>query len=483
MIRSERLSATAHRRRTPTGGPFAWALIALAAVAVIWLPTTVTAQEAPTPRSLDLVGFLDLVERNSLQLENARTDRSLAATQEDLVRSQIYPFVAGQAGYDRNFLDIEQAVPVAANAAQEVPGSVLGFNGGSYYPLATREIDVNRDNEFSLGLSVQQKIFDMSVFRALEASRQFTDLTGTVYEASRQGILTEAKRLFFQVLLLQEVLDVRRSSEEIARDNFLETQRRAEAGIASPMEVLRAEVNWKITEPDTSQAERNLNVALQSLKTLAGIPRDEEVALAGSFDEFPPVPSFGDAFGERINRPDYQALLNQQRLRELNISAQRAAFYPSLSASLTWGWQRSDDGFDLSDGTSVLSAGLALTVPIFYGGSRFASLTEAELELRRTRTEIAMQDESIATELDRIRLTLDEASLRIQSARQTLATAERAYAVTETSVESGLATQLELKDARVSLEGARLNHLSAVFDYLSAYFDWQLATGRGDEGL
>jgi outer membrane protein len=473
MIRSERLSATAHRRRTPTGGPFAWALIALAAVAVIWLPTTVTAQEAPTPRSLDLVGFLDLVERNSLQLENARTDRSLAATQEDLVRSQIYPFVAGQAGYDRNFLDIEQAVPVAAD----------GSGNGPIYPLVTREIDVNRDNEFSLGLSVQQKIFDMSVFRALEASRQFTDLTGTVYEASRQGILTEAKRLFFQVLLLQEVLEVRRSSEEIARDNFLETQRRAEAGIASPMEVLRAEVNWKITEPDTSQAERNLNVALQSLKTLAGIPRDEEVALAGSLDEFPPVPSFGDAFGERINRPDYQALLNQQRLRELNISAQRAAFYPSLSASLTWGWQRSDDGFDLSDGTSVLSAGLALTVPIFYGGSRFASLTEAELELRRTRTEIAMQDESIATELDRIRLTLDEASLRIQSARQTLATAERAYAVTETSVESGLATQLELKDARVSLEGARLNHLSAVFDYLSAYFDWQLATGRGDEGL
>jgi outer membrane protein TolC len=442
------------------------ALVALAAPAA-------TYAQAGSAEALDLARFLDFVERNSLQLENARTDRSLAETQEDLVRSQIYPFIAGQAGYTRNFLDIEQAVPVAAD----------GSGDGVTYPLVTQEIDVNRDNEFSLGLSVQQKIFDMSVFRALEASRQFTDLTGTVYEASRQGILTEAKRLFFQVLLLQEVLEVRRSSEEIARDNFLETQRRAEAGIASPMEVLRAEVNWKITEPDTSQAERNLNVALQGLKSLAGIPRDAEVSLEGSLDEFPPLPSFGDAFADRINRPDYQALVNQQRLRELNISAQRAAFYPSLSASLTWGWQRSDDGFELSDGTSVLTAGLALTIPIFYGGSRFASLTEAELELRRTRTEIALQDESIATELDRIRLTLDEASLRIESARQTLATAERAYAVTETSVESGLATQLELKDARVSLEAARLNHLSAVFDYLSAYFDWQLATGRGDEGL
>jgi outer membrane protein TolC len=491
MIRTERTSrvTVAPRSTVPRVIPRTLALRARIAiltgvVALVALAApAATYAQAGSAEALDLARFLDLVEHNSLQLENARTDRSLAETQEDLVRSQIYPFIAGQAGYTRNFLDIEQAVPVAANAAQAVPGSVLGFDGGSYYLLTTREIDVNRDNEFSLGLSVQQKIFDMSVFRALEASRQFTDLTGTVYEASRQGILTEAKRLFFQVLLLQEVLEVRRSSEEIARDNFLETQRRAEAGIASPMEVLRAEVNWKITEPDTSQAERNLNVAIQGLKSLAGIPRDAEVSLEGSLDEFPPLPSFGDAFANRINRPDYQALVNQQRLRELNISAQRAAFYPSLSASLTWGWQRSDDGFELSDGTSVLTAGLALTIPIFYGGSRFASLTEAELELRRTRTEIALQDESIATELDRIRLTLDEAALRIESARQTLATAERAYAVTETSAESGLATQLELKDARVSLEGARLNHLSAVFDYLSAYFDWQLATGRGDAAL
>ncbi|MFW5826886.1 MAG: TolC family protein, partial [Alkalispirochaeta sp.] len=343
--------------------------------------------------------------------------------------------------------------------------------------------DVNRDNEFSLGFSVQQKIFDMTVFRALEASRRFIDFTGSTYEAQRQGLLTEAKRLYFQVLLLEEVLRVRESSQEIAFDNYLETQRRLENGVASPLEALRAEVNWKITEPDVSQAERNLNVALQNLKTFAGLDQADAIELAGSFEDYPELPRFDGAFARRGERPDYRALLGRRQLQELNVAAERAKFYPTLSASLSYGWQGSDDGFDVSPGTDVLTAGLSLTVPVFLGGSRFASMEQARLELNQATTAIIMEDERIITELETLRLTLEEARLRIDSAEQTLSTAERAYQVSETSVASGLATQLELKDARVSLEQAQLNYVSAVFDYLSAYFDWQLAAGEGDRGL
>lgn len=436
------------------------------------------AESADRGRRIALEEYLSLVEANSLRLRNARTDRSLAEAQERLVRSQVYPTIAGQAGYTRNFLDIEQEVPafIDTGADPVIPETEI-------YRIQTQSIDVNQDNDFSFGLSLQQKLFDLNVFRALEASGQFIDLTSSTYEAQRHGLLTEAKRLYFQVLLLDEVLQVRRSSQEIAYDNYLETQRRLENGIASPLELLRAEVNWKITEPDTSQAERNLNVALQNLNTFAGLDQGEAVQLTGSFEDYPELPSFDGAFSRRSERPDYQALMNRRRLQELNVSAEQAKFYPSLSASLSYGWQGSDEGFDLSAGTDVLTAGLNLTIPIFYGGSRFASLEQARLELSQAGTAIAMEDERILTELETLRLTLEESRLRIDSAEQTLSTAERAYEVSETSVASGLATQLELKDARVSLEQARLNYVSAVFDYLSAYFDWQMATGQGDHGL
>lgn len=437
-------------------------------VVCLLLAPALSAQE----RDIDLPAFLELVEANSLDLENARTDRSLAEVQEQLARTQLYPNIAGQVGYNRNLLDIEQQVPI---------GAVDTGDGSGFYPLQTQEIDVNSDNEFSMGFSLQQNLFDMTVFRALEASAQFTNLTGTAFEVARQAILTEAKRLFYQTLLLQEVLEVRRSSEEIARDNFLETQRRFESGVASRLEVLRAEVNWKITQPDTTQAERNLQVALQNIKNLAGLTQETAVSLQGSLESFPELPEFGAPSEVQGSRPDYQVLLNEQRLRELNVDAQRASFYPSLSASVNYGWQAASDEWDLSDPTDTLSLGLSMTIPVFYGGSRFASLKQARLEVQKVNTQIAQKQSDIYTELENIRLTLQEANQRIDSARQTLNTAEEAYNVTESSVESGLATQLELKDARVSLEAARLSYLSAVFDYLSGYFDWQRATGQGDQ--
>lgn len=434
----------------------------------ILYPSALSAQT----QEVDLEAFIRMVEENSQDLEIARTDRSLAEVQQDLVRSQIYPMIGGQVGYQRNFLDVEQLAATYADGDSPYASSGM-------YPVEYEYVDVNDDNEFFFGVSLQQTLFDMSVFRALEASAQYTVLTEAIYETSRHAIITEAKRLYFQALLMQRVLEVRRSSEEIAFDNYEETQRRFENGLASRMQVLRAEVNWKITEPDRTQAERNLEIVRQHIKNLAGLPVDAEITLVGELDEYPELPEFLPASEIRMNRPDYQAYLNERRLRELNISAERATFYPSLSASLEYGWWTSDNSFDTGDPTDTMSLSLTMTVPIFYGGSRFATLHQAQLELRQTTTQIAQKENDIHTELESIRLTLLEAHQRIESAEQTRDTAQEAYDVTRTSLENGLVTQLELKDARVSLEQAQLGYYSAVYDYLSAYFDWQQAIGRG----
>ena len=445
-------------------------LCAITMGALLIRPPAAHAQSGDATLELSLQRFLEQVEENSLQLENARADRGLAKVQENLAKTQLAPIIAGQVGYTRNLTDITQPFPV---------GVVATGNPG-FLEAVTRDIDINSDNDLTVGVSVQQTIFDAIVLRGLEASRNFSELTGTIYEATRQTLLTEAKRLYFQVLLLNEVVTVRESSAETAYDNFVETQARLDTGLASPLEVLQAEVNYKLTLPETTQAERNRNIALQSLKSFAGIPQETPVQLTGTIDSYPTLPDFSQAFEQRVNRPDYQALQRSAHLRDIDLSLQYAKFYPKLSASFSYGWQGSSDQFDFSDGQDSMSVGVVLSLPIFLGGSRFVQVDEAKLQLQKAYTEIALKEDEIYTELDRIRLTLEESSQRITSAEQTRATAERAYQVMETSLDSGLSTQLELKDARVSLEAAQLSYVAAVFDYLSAYFDWQLAVGGGD---
>jgi outer membrane protein TolC len=212
---------------------------------------------------------------------------------------------------------------------------------------------------------------------------------------------------------------------------------------------------------------------------MAGIKLEEAVILQGSLLEYPELPATKNISEILASRSDYQALINEKILREINVEAKMAEFYPSLSASLTYGWQKSDDGCDLGEGTKVLSAGLNLTIPVFYGGSRFALLEEAKLELSKTNTTILKKEEDVQIQINNIFLTLKEARGRIDSADTTLKVAEKAYSLSETSVNNGLATQLDLKDASLNLEGAQLNYYIAIFDYLNAYFDWQQATGIG----
>jgi outer membrane protein TolC len=59
-----------------------------------------------------------------------------------------------------------------------------------------------------------------------------------------------------------------------------------------------------------------------------------------------------------------------------------------------------------------------------------------------------------------------------------LKVASEAFAVTEVTVNNGLSTQLELKDARLLYDQAQLGFYNACFDYLCAIIDWETASGE-----
>ena len=411
------------------------------------------------PIALTLSTFLDLVERNSLALESARIEQGFTETDVTVTRALTRPAIGAQASLTRSLLETEQNIPGMGS------------------------ITIDPFNELSGGVSLQQLIFDLRSFRALEASRRADDLTASVFEARRQAVLTGAKKLFYQAILLEEVVAVRRASEELARDAYDDVRRRADAGVASRLDVLRAELAWRTTVPEVTQAERNSAVARANLRAFAGIEPGAELHLTGSLNDVPPRPvavSLSDALD---GRPDVQALRGARTLRELGIAAQRAEFYPSLSGSVTWGWSATDEGFAFSDPTQTLRAGLQLQIPIYSGGARMGRLNRARLELDSAQVELDQAINDIRTELERIELSLTEAEARMESARSTVATAELAFEMTQLSVDAGISTQLELKDARVSLVSAQLSLYAASFDFLSAYFDRQAAVGQGADPL
>ena len=436
----------------------------------IILSLTALALFSLNARDLSLAEYMTLVEKNSRDLYQADIDKELAGAQEKLARSATRPMISAGLGYTRNLLEL--TMPYAAYAEDSGTAGV--------YDIVYRDVPYNSNNDFSANVGLQQLLFDVKVFKALQASRQYRELTGTIYEATRQGILTAAKQLYYQTVLSGEFYNVAKATEQNAYETYQNYLLKYENEIASELEVLQAEVNWQINIPATTQAARNRDLALSNLKLLAGLNPDDEINLSESLTAIP-AGNGKEALGTILgNRPDYQAIQGEIALREINISATRAEFFPSLSATAAYGWQVSNDDFVLEDPTEVMQVGLALTIPLYYGGSRFAKMEQSRLELEKSRVNLLQKQDEVRTEINNLQLLLEEASSRIVSAETTVKTAEKAYRITEISAENGLATQLELKDALLNQAGAKLNYYSAIYDYLNAYFQWQQAVGEGD---
>ncbi len=323
-------------------------------------------------------------------------------------------------------------------------------------------------------------LFSGAVFRP-SGARQYEDLTDFIYDATYEQIITAARQAFYQTLLLEEVWQVSQSSEANALDNFEDVRTAFENGLASEFALLQAESRYREMIPTTTGAQRNYELALISLKNLAGIPSDSNLVLLGALNQYPDMPPSPTLTEIRERRSDFNALRMEEKLRGTQISAERAGYFPTLSGVAAYGYSAQSDDFALDDDNQSVTVGLALSVPIFNGGATRARVSQAVIGRDRTRLEIQRKRDDIEKEVQSIRLQLEESRARIESSNKALETARKAFAIAENTTRAGLTTQLELKDSRVMLDQATVAHYAAVCDYLQAYYEWQRVTGQVKE--
>lgn len=400
--------------------------------------------------------FLEKVSEHSKDLKLAAEDLNYAkATKKEAVSGAL-PSISADAGYNRNlkenylFIDDEN------------------------------KFKINRNNEYSFNVTLNQTLFSGAVYNAIRAAREYTKLTEYVYQASENEIMTMAKKSFYQTLLLKQVFEVTKKSEANALDNYTTINNGFELGLKSEFEKLQAEVRYKDLIPQTTETQRNYDMALINLKNMAGIDLEADFTPVGSLENFPEMPANVKLDVILNQRPDYNAILWEEKLRSTGVRAERAGYIPTLTGYFAYNYSAQSDQFKFENENNSYTLGLNLSIPIFSGGSTRAKVQQAKINLKRTRITRDKTVDNIKTETKNIRLRLVEAYNRIESARSSFTTAQKAFTIAEATSESGLTTQLELKDSRIMLDQAEVNFYSAIYEYLDAYFDWEKAIGEVD---
>jgi outer membrane protein len=416
-------------------------------------------------RSYDLEAFLSAVNLQNKDIKLAEKEKDMAEIQKKEAFSTALPSIGFETGYTRNLSDYYMYL----DTSSIMPGA----SGVIKAPM-------KRDNELSSTVAVRQTLYSSSVGSAIKASRQYDQLSGFVFSATHQNVLAGARKLFYQCLFLEKVLDVAVSAEKNALENYSVMKLKYENGQVSEFDLLQAETRWRSAIPEIQMTERNLKLAMNSMKNMAGIDINENITLEGNLDNRPAMPekvAIGSVFDAR---PDFQALTWEKKLRKTNLEATKGAYLPKITGTLAYAYSSQSNKIKLDEENNLWFVGVNLSVPIFTGGNISAQIQKAQVDLQKTAIKMEKTRESISTDIVNAYLRLEEAMQRINSADATRRTAEKAFQIADITTRDGLTTQLQLKDARFGFDQSTINYYAAVYDYLAAYFDWELAVGKGD---
>ena len=458
----------------------------------------------PAPPARDTTGVALTVEeavlravRGSEEVRLARAVVDIAATQVTAARSAALPQLDASVNYTRTFaspfggggitipdslrFEPDPTAPIEERIAyleDNAPNAALGALGGLFGNLP-----FGRKNSYIAALSGSQLLYSGGrTGAAMAIARSYREAAELTYREAVADIELHVRRAYYSAALAQELETIATAALVQAQSFLQQQQLRFEVGTASELDLLRAEVSAENLQPQVVQARNAAELATLDVKRLIDIPLAQPIRLATGLTAPAPGVSLTReaALAETARRASVGAAEAQVDIRRQQVRIARGAFLPELRLSVNYGGQLfPTSAFDIGGASwnKDISATVGLQVPIFNGMRRQAELAQARVEVEQAQLQLGQLREAVQLEYEQARGERERALASIAARQRTVDQATRVHDLTVLRYESGLATQLEVSEARLALLQARTNVAQAIADYYIADAGYSRALG------
>ena len=388
-----------------------------------------------------------------MRLAAARVQEAEALVRE--ARGAFFPDVVGGYTATRNRVSTRTEPPPAATA---------DLVRSQHQLLASTSFELDFWGRFARASEAAQ-----ANLLASELSRETVALT--LAGATAQAYFA-LRSLDAQVEVLENTIRLRRDSLAIARA-------RADAGLASELDVHQAQGALSDALVQQREARRNRSLVERQLAQLSGnLPL--KVAAGDLFAlPVPPTPPPGLPSSLLERRPDIRAAEQNLVAANAQIGVARAALFPAISLTAALGAQSAEFSTLLSSGAGIWSLGFGLALPLFDGGRRSARVDQAAA---RREQFVASYQRSIETGFREVADALENVEQSLGAERELQARLEAARNALELSrirYESGYSPYLEVLDAQRTANEAELAFVRNRQARLAFSIDLVKALGGG----
>jgi outer membrane protein len=319
----------------------------------------------------------------------------------------------------------------------------------------------------------------------LTNSRRAQETQKRGYELGRQRLAIQATSAFYNVIAQRQLLTVSRQSLKRSQSLLKASEARLKVGLASKLDVFRAELQAAQTEDSLVRSEAALESALEQLRALLALPPGDpveppSVSLMESATA-EPEPLEALVLRAMENRIELQEARDQVADAQRSLSLAKQNLLPQLDATLAV--TRLGGGPSFGDAWNAADTRTTLGVTTSYPLERSADkanraiaeldLTARQRALHQRELDVEAEVRSAVRELLRIRKSVD-----LQ--KQAVAVAAQQRRLATLRYERGLASNFDVVDAEGSLVLARSALVGLLASYKVAEVELKRATGTLD---
>jgi outer membrane protein len=334
-------------------------------------------------------------------------------------------------------------------------------------------------NAFSTSADVRQTLFSFKLGKALEAARLARNAGEHEVQRARQATALDAIRSYNQLLFAAEQLRVIQTNVQSRQSHLEYARNRRAAGVATELEVLRAEVDLENGRAEALRAENEVAAARATLNTVMSRPTNVPIQPTDTLAVVEFSVPFEDAVSEAIEvRPELRLLRQQERVQDALIGVAEGDAKPRVEFNGSYGFavRRPKNLFALD--YSRWSAAVNVVVPLFDGWRTAGRVAQARADRNTVMHQIAALENQIRLEVQTSFDALSLANRALQAAELNVTQARRAAEMTEANYKLGAATQLEVIDAQQALRQAENIHNQALFTHANARASLRFVMGR-----
>ena len=344
------------------------------------------------------------------------------------------------------------------------------------------KFQVGIPNQYQGGLSVSLPIFAPTLYKSIKLTKTDVALAAEQARASKQDLVNQVTKAFYQTLLAQDSYAVLEKSFKQSEENFRIVNAKYEQGRVSEFDKISAEVQMRNLQPSVISARNAVELSKLQLLVLMNIEPETEIVLQGSLNDYEEGVFAGVLTADTNSLKDNSTLaqlnMNVKMLQQtLSLNKQNFAPMVALQFNYMYTCMAEDFKFKEYNWTPFSNVSLSLSVPLFKY-SNFSNVKKTNLQISQlmqnrdyTARQLAMQQQSYLN-------SMAASAEQVASNKEAIAQAQKGRDIAEKLYEVGRGTVLELNSAEVALTQAKLTYTQAIFDYLSAKADLDKLQGK-----